>query len=74
MAKFRGKRFYLQRDEDVSGLSGTGRVAEGIEFVNGLVALSWLSPHPSVLVYPNMRQIAELHGHEGKTKIMWVDK
>jgi len=71
--KFKGKRFYLQRNEDVSGLSGTGIVAEGIEFINGLVALSWLSPHPGVIVYPSMRQIEELHGHEGKTLVVWVD-
>jgi hypothetical protein len=71
---FKGKRFYLERKEDVSGLSGTGIVAEGIEFINGLIAMSWLSPHPCVIIYPSIRQIEELHGHQGRTVVIWIDK
>ena len=32
------RRFYLQRDEDATGISGTGKVAEGILFSTGWVA------------------------------------
>lgn len=71
---FKGKRFYLERKEDVSGLSGTGIVAEGIEFINGLVAMSWLSAHPGINIYPSIRQIEELHGHQGRTVVVWIDK
>jgi hypothetical protein len=34
--------FSLVRDEDVSGISGTGPIAEGVEFTDGSVALRWL--------------------------------
>ena len=45
------KMFYLKRGEDESGVSGTGRVAQGFIFDNGKVAVTWLSEHPSVTVY-----------------------
>ena len=47
------KVFYLNRVEDESGISGTGRVAQGFIFDNGKVAVTWLSEHPSVTVYDN---------------------
>jgi hypothetical protein len=67
------RRFRLIRHEDVSGISGTGVVAEGVEFVNGMVALSWLSPHACVNVYHSVRTVEELHGHEHRTVIEWID-
>lgn len=72
MSAAKGRRFVLRRDEDVSGISGTGIVAEGIEFGNGLVALSWFSQHACVNVYHSMRTVEELHGHQNRTKIEWV--
>ncbi len=68
------RRFYLQREEDVSGISGTGRVAEGVEFANGMVALSWHSQHACVNTYTSMRTVEELHGHQNRTKIVWIDE
>jgi hypothetical protein len=68
------RRFQLHRDEDESGVSGIGIVAEGIQFTNGMVALSWLSPYSAVNVYPAGTKIVEdLHGHQGKTRIVWID-
>ena len=37
--------FKLQRKVDCSGVSGTGVVAEGVEFDDGQVALRWLTAH-----------------------------
>ena len=51
----------------------TGRVAEGIEFSTGQVAMAWITPFWSVAVYPNMRMIEEIHGHEGKTRIVYEE-
>ena len=48
------KIFYLNRTEDESGVSGTGRVAQGFIFDNGKVAVTWPSEHPSVTVYDNI--------------------
>ena len=64
------KVFYLQRREDESGVSGTGRIAQGIVFDNGRVALTWLSDHPSVTVYDNIGEVRAIHGHEGKTEVV----
>jgi hypothetical protein len=68
------KRFVLRRDEDVTGTSGTGVVAEGIMFSNGKVALHWISQFGSVNVYDSMQVCETLHGHEGNTVIVWIDK
>ncbi len=63
------KTFYLVRNEDDSGISGTGRVAQGIVFDNGKVALTWLSEHPSVTIYDNLGEVRAIHGHAGKTEV-----
>ena len=67
------RRFHFNRVEDASGVSGTGRVAEGVLFDNGLVALSWNSVHKCVNVYTSLAEMMAVHGHEGKTELVWVD-
>lgn len=62
--------FYLKRAEDESGISGTGRVAQGFVFDNGKVAVTWLSEHPSVTVYDNLGEVTAIHGHGGKTEVV----
>ena len=64
------KMFYLKRAEDESGVSGTGRVAQGFVFDNGKVAVTWLSEHPSVTVYDNLGEVTAIHGHGGKTGLV----
>lgn len=64
------KIFHLHRVEDDSGISGTGRIAQGIIFDNGKVALTWLSEHPSVAMYDNIGDVRTIHGHEGKTEVV----
>jgi len=63
------KVFYLHRLEDESGVSGTGRIAQGFVADNGRVALFWLSEHPSVNLYDSIGDIQSIHGHEGKTEL-----
>jgi hypothetical protein len=67
------KRFHLERDEDETGISGTGRIAEGVEFSTGSVALAWLTKYWSIAIYPNMKSVEKIHGHEGKTRLVWDD-
>jgi hypothetical protein len=64
------KIFYLKRVEDESGVSGTGRVAQGFIFDNGKVAVTWLSEHPSVTIYDNIGEVTAVHGHGGKTEVV----
>ena len=66
-------RFQLVRDEDETGVSGIGLVAEGVEFTSGMVAMTWLSPHRCVNVYESIKTVIELHGHNGKTRVVFVD-
>lgn len=67
------RRFVLVRNEDVSGTSGTGVVAEGVQFSNGRVSLHWISQYECVEDLANVAIVEQIHGHEGKTKIEWID-
>lgn len=73
-AKKTGRRFILYRDEDVSGVSGTGIVAEGIVFAKGSAALTWYSASPSVNIYNTVEDVMTVHCHEGKTRFFWIDQ
>lgn len=68
------RRFVLQRNQDATGISGTGDVAEGVQFSNGWCALSWLTGMHSVGVYPNLVQLEAIHGHNGKTVVRFIDR
>ena len=65
------KTFYLLRKEDISGVSGTGYVAEGVIFADGRVALSWLVEPGSINIYDTLKECIEVHGHNGCTKIVY---
>jgi hypothetical protein len=67
------RRFFLERVEDKTGTSGVGIVAEGCEMSNGRVALTWYSHFGTVAMYDNIKTIGVLHGHEGATKVQWID-
>ncbi len=66
-------RFYLMRHQDVSGVSGVGRVAEGIIFHDGQVALSWFGFHHCVSIWPSIESVEAIHGHGGMTAIDYID-
>ena len=68
----RSRNFHLVRIEDETGISGTGVVAEGIEFSNGMCAMCWLTAMHSVALYPNIRQLEAIHGHNGRTEVRWL--
>ena len=67
------RRFYLQREKDTSGVSGTGKVAEGVEFEDGAIVMQWLSHKPSLGVFRNLKHLRDIHGHGSDTKIVWID-
>lgn len=66
------KRFRVRRHVDVSGVSGVGLVAEGIEFTDGTVVIRWLGSYPSTVVWPSLYAAIAVHGHNGSTEIEWV--
>jgi hypothetical protein len=65
------RRFYLYRTVDESGVSGVGRVAEGVCFSNGRRVLSWLTRTSSIAVYDNIDDVETIHGHNGQTYVVW---
>jgi hypothetical protein len=67
------RRFQLHRSEDVTGLSGTGIVAEGLQFTAGGCVIMWLSEHTSLGIYASIQEIEAIHGHGGKTIVKWID-
>ena len=79
------RRFELVRTEDVSGTSGTGVVAVGVEYPDGAVHMMWrneenedldieengmaLKPAPT-----GAKATEEIHGHDGRTEVRWIDE
>ena len=68
-------RFVLRRVTDVTGVSGTGIVAEGVEFRDGTVALRWISQWPTSVVFHDrgVEAVEAVHGHGGSTEVVWLD-
>lgn len=68
------RRFILNRTIDDSGISGTGVVAEGIEFSDGSCVVHWIvGDHPCSSTWANVGDVEAIHGHAGHTKIEWID-
>ena len=65
--------FVLLRDVDETGVSGTGVVAEGVEFRDGTVALRWTSDWPTSVVFHDrgLESVLAVHGHNGKTQVVF---
>lgn len=77
------RRFRLVREEDETGVSGTGVVGVGSKYPDGTAVFMWTNDRNpdgpdteenSVYVYPGgMGDVREVHGHSGKTRVEWVD-
>lgn len=68
------RRFHLVREEDFTGVSGTGRVAEGIQFSDGVCAMHWIvPPAKSTVLYDSVDELILIHGHDGRTKVSYLD-
>ena len=65
--------FKLVRIEDESGVSGVGHVADGVIFENQVCVLNWRTAHSSTAIYKDILTLEAIHGHGGKTKIVYYD-
>lgn len=82
--KFR--RFYAERLNDVTGISGEGIVVEGVVFSDGWGITHWLDrppknePKTEVWHKPWGRRwgqpdpFTKISGHNGNTVLRWIDK
>lgn len=76
------RTFKVVRHVDVTGLSGTGTVAEGCEFSDGSVVMRWLDidhdsenykrgVRPTVVIHEGIDSVIALHGHNGFTEVVF---
>lgn len=69
------RRFVLNRLEDETGISGTGVVAWGVLFPDGKVVTRWcVSEVRQTCTWDSISHVYEIHGHNGKTRIDWIDE
>lgn len=64
--------FQLHRDQDATGVSGTGVVADGVEFGDGTVAIRWRGDTPSTVVWEDISAAYRVHGHVGQTRFVFL--
>lgn len=67
------RRFELHRSADSTGVSGTGVVADGVQWPDGSVVLRWRSRHASTVVLSSIEDAERVHGHSGSTRTVWSD-
>jgi hypothetical protein len=72
MAKI-AKIFVLDRKEDNTGNSGTGIIADGIEFPCGKVVVCWRGPKSSVVIWNNIDEMRDISCTPSKIMINWKD-
>lgn len=65
--------FVFQRDTDITGVSGTGTVADGVIWPDGSVAVRWRGERPSTVVWGSLADAVAVHGHDGATRVVWAD-
>ncbi|MEV5592248.1 hypothetical protein [Streptomyces sp. NPDC052496] len=63
MPRTRPRLFTLQRDTDVTGVSGTGTVS-----------VRWRGDRPSTVFWDSLTDAVAIHGHGGATRIVWDDR
>lgn len=72
-----GRPFVLRRDRDISDVSGTGIVADGIQFPDGHAAIHWRGRWPLTTPHPDgIDSIMAIHDHGGRgdLHIIWADE
>ena len=70
--------FTVCRQNDQTGVSGTGVVIEGVQYATGQVVLHWLPPVPrgSIAIFESLSDFKKVHVSphpDNKTIITWSD-
>jgi hypothetical protein len=67
------RRFRIDRMQDLTGVSGTGCVAQGVVFSDGTTVVRWLGKSPTTTVHPSIESVEAIHLHGGASKLRWED-
>lgn len=66
------RRFVLVRHIDVTGISGTGKIAVGTEWPDKTCTMFWLGTKTHGF-YHDMNQIQEIHCYGGNAHVEFAD-
>jgi hypothetical protein len=64
------RRGIVERDEDVSGVTGTGIVSEFCIASDGRIVIFWPAGHG---YFNSLEEAVKVHGHNGKTRFIILD-
>lgn len=64
------KRGVVERDVDVSGVTGTGQICTFVINDDGRVVIFWPVGEG---VWPSLEEAIKVHGHNGKTRFVILD-
>jgi len=68
--------FIMIRRNDETGISGTGKVLEGILFSSGKVVVNWCSSKASVVVWDSIEDFLDVHINShpsNRSLLVWAD-
>jgi hypothetical protein len=68
-------RFYLNRIQDETGVSRTGRVLEGVLTQSGKVITEWRPPMSTIGIYNTLQEFLTIHVdcHPSCNEVVWLD-
>lgn len=70
----RPRRFMLHRKEDIHDFTGPSVVAYGVEWPDGRCSYRWNSTLATTVAADSIRDVEAIHGHDGKTEVVWLDE
>lgn len=77
MTSFKYPRaFHVLREEDATGISGTGHVLDGVIFHTGQVVVCWRSAHGSITIFDDWGAFDAVHlgAHpENRARVTFLD-
>lgn len=68
--------FTIVREADATGISGTGRVLDGVLFHTGQVVVCWRSDYGSITIFENWDAFDSVHlkAHpENRARVQFLD-
>lgn len=67
------RRFVFIRDDDETGISGTGLVVMGVLYPDGRCHYRWMTKYQTDQGADDLETLYAVHGHEGRTRIVFLD-